>query len=402
MAVEFFTGFEPGLNVASGDWYDTSATPPSISTSTVRNGARSMRFPLTGARWVRRRFATPPATASYVFYIRFDAVDPSFTVGVFDVSNSAQSKNVNVLAVTDAGSNLSLKIRIYDGVSTFDTTPVSGFLQDTSYRVELKYDWSGAAWKVTWGTAAGDASLTTHDTDFTGGNAAGAGTQDYVLLGSSGTGFLTDFYIDDFAMSNSGSDFPIGPSKVMPFVPDARGTHNLDASPSSFWFQHDGVTPTALTTAESTSYSRIDDAPLLGSTDYLYGTGTPGGTQYAEYTFPPGSGIPDAVRVIESVRQATAGGSHYTSKITDDGGVSLTTIQSALDPNSASEVTKQAVALSKPSGGAWTSAAFDALAYRWGLTADATPEIRLYAVMLEVLYPVEASASGGMTLLGVH
>jgi len=61
-------------------------------------------------------------------------------------------------------------------------------------------------------------------------------------------------------------------------VPTGVGTHNLDASPSSFFFKTVSGVDTALTTSETTSYQTIDEVPLAGDADHLtlnQGSGSP-------------------------------------------------------------------------------------------------------------------------------
>jgi hypothetical protein len=207
-------------------------------------------------------------------------------------------------------------------------------------------------------------------------------------MGNADSSDTCDVYFDDFVVADNTADYPLSDLRVLPIVPTATGTHNLDASPSSFFFQHDGTTGAALTNAETTSYSRVDDAPINASTDRIYATGAPGSGQYVELQLGDISsnlGTPRAVKVIEAVQQASAGGSVYTSKITDDNGTSNTNVQAALDVNSATEVYKTKVITTKPSSGAWTNSAINSLKYRFGFTTDANPEIRLYGVLLEVV-----------------
>lgn len=383
MALLEFTGFEHQKLEADG--FGISATPPSISTTTFYSGAAALRFNAAGTGVTVLRNLSTPSIVVLQAMVRF-ASFPAGDVWIVHVENDTQWVDFKYVA----GSGL--VIDAYDGVSNPQSSAWALSL-NTWYRLGLLIDASTNPWSV---KGRVDSSEKTLAPAF----AATTFSRAYLGWYQSTT---ADMFLDDLVLfTGSAADYPVTASQVLGYSPNATGIHLLDASPSSFFFQHDGATGTALTTAETTSYTRIDDVPISGSSDYLYITGTPGATQYAEVQFANEAGNYNvtAVRVIEAVRQATAGGSAYTSKATDDHGTSLTTLQSAFDPNSSTEVFKRATMTTKPSGGAWTKSSFADLRYRIGFTSDATPEIQLRSVIAEALLTTGSSAIHNQ-LLGI-
>lgn len=294
----------------------------------------------------------------------------------------------------NASEAASAKIQLQAGATSSETTqthsivPVSG----TWYVADILIDATANPWSVTWRVKQSGASTWTDGTD--PAPAVAASSFRYYKFGPIGavTGFHTR--LQDCVISTGATAY-IDDVYCSWFPPDSAGTHNLDTSPSAYWNEHDGASGNPITSSDAVSYTRIDDTPVGGTSDRVYASTTPGATQYLEYTFPSTSETPLAVKVVEAVQQdSAAGGSAFTSKVTDDGGSSLTTVSSALDPNSTSEVyattvagyaTTSAVVTAPPSGGSWTSAAFNSLAYRWGFTSDASPTIRLNSVGLEAV-----------------
>jgi hypothetical protein len=209
MAVEFTSGFETGDFTG---WTSQSPTPPTVAGAYLYKGAYGMQSDSGAiAQWTRYRIGTPPATMCGRFYIYITSTTASTLPGVASWATPSQSKDTTLLLNCDGSNVRTLKMRIYDGVSTFNSTSTGTLSVATWYRIEYKMDWSGAAAKVTWGIATADGSLTTIDTDFTGGNAFGAATIDYCLHGQGGVSVCVLRY-DDVAISNSGGDYPLGPT----------------------------------------------------------------------------------------------------------------------------------------------------------------------------------------------
>ena len=200
------TSFEGTIGDES--FFDTSATPPSISSASAFIGAKSL-FSSVGAaaQWGRWRFPAPPSTAAFRYYINIaDYNQTSHDFSEFVVSNPAQSHSFAIHPKVDGSGNVALS-------AWFD--PFSFALSEVAitegvwYRVEVKLDWSATNWKATWGTAVGNGALTTHDTNATGGNTLAADTMDHVLFGVNTVANI-QVYHDAVKFSNSGADYPLG------------------------------------------------------------------------------------------------------------------------------------------------------------------------------------------------
>ncbi len=377
MTVVHFDGFEHGvLSAAGGGLYSSIVGGPTIETGIVATGNRSLKCDAaSGAAWVSKPVGTVGITV-----VQFRFRIPSTMPGGYSFSMGRITSGVfNCFFHIGDTTARTVRMLLSDGTTT-DTAVNANYVLNQWHLICAKLDVTANPWTVVWqldGVTQDPVSLAN-----TGGTVATT-----VDLGpNAGAPSLLMYFDDWVAATGSAGDYPMN-KRVLGYSPQVRGTHLLDASPSSTFSQDDGTGAVAMLSLESTSFSRLNDVPLGASFDYVSAQGVPGALNYLEYHFPDYTEAPEAVRVIEAVRQEpTAGGSVYTSKITDDNGTSLTTMQSALDVNSATEVYKTAIAATKPSGGAWTNGAWDALKYRWGFTADATPQIRLYAVMIEALY----------------
>ena len=207
MAIVFESGFETGN---TSEWSSTSATAPGVISSDKWVGTYSCECDENVTQeWVRHIYATEPAIGVARVYFKVTALEASANKGLFTCFNAPQSQDVTFL-LNENGGTFGMTARIYDGVTTYSTTQVTGFALNTWYRVEAKTDFSGSACKVTWGTATGNGALTTHNTDFTGGS-PGATTIDAWQFGLNGAGNNV-VRIDAASIGNVAGDYPIGPT----------------------------------------------------------------------------------------------------------------------------------------------------------------------------------------------
>ncbi len=396
MALDWIEGFEHGVGTTAAEAGAgggisrniTVGTSGSISVlaGSARSGGYGMRIvDGASASWWDSKNLVAFAETSGFFAVRFAVLPTSGTDSNFFVcANNDSADNRGAFTINPSGV-MKAKAQLTGALTTGDT-----LVANTWYGFVWRYSQTGTAWFLDWqmvSPSRGPSYRATY--------AAAAGWYSSYLQCTTigGTGMTVDY--DDLIRFDTLAEYPKIPYQVSAISPNATGTHNLDASPSSFFFEHNGTSATALSTGETASASRVDDVPINASTDYMYATGAPGATQYGELQLadPQTSITPVAVRVIEALQQATAGGSTYTSKVTNDGGTSLTDVQTALDVSSATEVFRTKVLATRPSGGAWTDTDVRALRYRFGLTADATPEIQLRSLMVEVATEVPAGVS---------
>lgn len=224
MSVEFTNDCESAPAV--GPWTDISGTAPTVTATGKHAGSYGVLTNWSdGANFMGKNLGSAQASSAVRFYLYLlGDLSNNANFPIVQVFNPAESRWMMVCCSTDGSANPTFKSRIWDGTTNHDSTGVS-VSKATLYRVEAKFDASGSAWKMTWGYAAGDAALTTVDTDFTGTNSIGAGTLLYHRWGVNGLASDWRIVYDDIALANSGADYPIGSTITLDTVlPDADVT----------------------------------------------------------------------------------------------------------------------------------------------------------------------------------
>jgi len=252
--LDYLTGFNH--RVAALD-YANVGTAPTIETSSVRHvGGTSLKIPTlattTGAaRW------TITSTNSFtgVCYIYLNSSFTAAAVDLFSVVTRACG-----IKLDGTGSCVES-----NSGNAIGTGPLS---TNTWYRLEFSYD--GALAVVSCRVSLADNTVVIAELI---GQSVTGGAVTTVSVGAPNTAATTaaPFYATDLAWSTQLADYPIGPIQILGYSPNAVGTHNLDASTSTFFFTETqappGGTTTALTTSETTSYQSVDDVPIDGGTD---------------------------------------------------------------------------------------------------------------------------------------
>ena len=145
------------------------------------------------------------------------------------------------------------------------------------YRVDLDINVSANPWTVD--MLVDGATLLQR----TAAKAASADTILRIGMPGAATG---DVYYDDLLLSNTGADYPIGPGKVLSFVPDADGTHTATTTTI---VKGTIATPVGANVAGATDvFNWVNARPILGgATDNtrLVNQQTLGTTLYAEEDF---------------------------------------------------------------------------------------------------------------------
>lgn len=368
----FTCGWECG--VMAVHW--TAVGSPSISTSTVRSGARSLRVnPTAAVQGVTQTYAASNVLVARV-YVRFATLSatvmPLLTVNVGGSPrcgayfNSADSK-------------------IYAARSTI-TLGATGVSVVTGqwYCVDVGVDTHANPWLVEVrvdGVACGSAGV-----------ALAANTYTLLALGDADSTKTHDLFFDDLVLSQTFADYPIGGGYVNHFVPTADGTHNI-AGTADFTRT---LTGTDILNATTTAYQLIDDAPLESgaSVDWINLVAPPNATDYVECIYGPASGIstptvaPRAVEVIAGYHQAGTTVGNMEIRLNDNG-----TNNTVYTATAVAGVTSVAYArkhyATAPTGGAWTVVSgagnFNNLRVRFGSPAavDANPDQYLDCTMIE-------------------
>lgn len=378
MSTPVFTcGFECGRTSTTAGvgehWINLSGTA-SIQTSTVRSGARSFRAnptaasafasttPLTtNTRWIGRvyiQFATLPSAD-------VDLCGPNVANGPTVRFKQSDSKLYAAVAGTLGAFGVSVTTSVWYRID-FDANISAGGNDTCDVMVD--------------GVACGQATA--------GGAVAGI---DNVFIGLIGTS-TADVFFDDFVLSNTGVDYPIGAGYVNHFVPTADGTHNIAGAAD---FQRT-LTGTDILNATTTAFQLVDDVPLESgaSVDWVNLIAPPNATDYVECVFGPASGIstptaaPRAVEVIAAIHQAGTGLGSMEIRMNDNGTTNVLYTAAAV-AGVTTIIYKGKQYATAPTGGAWTVAAgagnFNNLRVRFGSPAvvDANPDQFFDCIMVE-------------------
>ncbi len=198
MAIIISDDFESG-----GTWGSTAGAW-ATSTTQANRGTHSARSQSTGvandANWV----ITGAKTFSARFYV-FIATDASGSSSVFQCDNANGNGNIQLRP--------GLKFRAtLGGTNGADSAAVT---QNAWHRIDVKIDYSGATATVDFSIDGSAQTQVTH--------AQTSANCTNVKLGNTGTNTY-DCYFDDFVVTDSLSNHPIGSSAVSPAAGNAAGT----------------------------------------------------------------------------------------------------------------------------------------------------------------------------------
>jgi hypothetical protein len=216
-----------------------------------------------------------------VFYVYFNAFD--FTSGLgnemlcgFRLTGSSGQFWVGIGIQGNGGVNPNFcGLYALTSATSFTIGPVvSSVTVQTGvwYRLEVRVSKTTNPWPIDIGVAVQDGTATTATGNGPANNAV-TNTMSGVIVGYQALSRASnrtpmDFSVMDFAYAEGFStDYPTGPVQVRGYKAASVGTHNLDASPSAFFFSEVSGVDTALTTSETTSWQNLDDSPLTADAD---------------------------------------------------------------------------------------------------------------------------------------
>lgn len=406
MTPVFCCGFECGVDAIHWNVSGISGgNGKAFDTSTIRSGTRSLNVQSTAQSGQQTCTLATPVSLSAVnkhvirFYVRF-ATLPAVDMGIFFLGYGASQFPAIIFKQSDS--------KIYAG-NTAGSLGATGVAVTTGtwYLIDFKVSSSANPWTVDVkvdGTACGQ---------FTISQVAATGAS--YTLGTFSPGsvnYTTSVFYDDFALSQTEADYPIGAGFVNHFVPTADGTHNV-AGAADF---KRGAAGTDITNSTTDSYLLVDEVPLdvVGSAptsnDYINAIAPPNATDYTENIFGPASGIstptvaPRAVEVIVETAQAATQTGSFKLNLNDNGTVDTIKEQVGVAGATAVAAWRKHYALA-PTGGAWTVSGagnFNNLRIRF-YSADAAPDQYFVAAMVEAEFAplVAPSFVPRMTLMGV-
>jgi hypothetical protein len=184
-------------------------------------------------------------------------------------------------------------------------------------------------------------------------------------------------WFQDFVLSATAGDAPIGPHIVLPLYPTGEGTDNLGGV-----IKDEGG-------ATSNLFQKVDDwnGGTPDTATYVTQDATDT-TAYAEFTVgdPDGSNVWDVIGMIGGFSNSTAQPSSLTVKtqVVDSGGTAIDTIDNAIDYSGSTTVLGYYRKVLARPGGGWDTSTLSGVKIRWGYTTvSSARQARLSGVMLE-------------------
>jgi hypothetical protein len=401
MVPTFACGFECAVPAGTANvgqhWFVAAGGGGSIQTATVRTSSNALRAnPSSHTSLITTTTLGSSNIFVMRFYLRFATLPSADTLLATPLYTAAQymglgfkQSDSKLYAAHDTGNTA--------GAGPF-TFGASGVAVTTGiwYRIDLSVDVHANPWTC---DAQIDGTAVAQDT-----NAVAATTNAIVLLGSSAAVSM-DAFFDDFILSNTAVDYPIGAGHVNSYVPAGDGTHTAT---STHVVKGTLSAPTAggnVTTGTTDSFNWVNGRPLLGgATDNtrLINQQTAASAEYAEHTIEQDAvetTAPRAVEVVGAHRQASTSACDSHFKVVDSGSETVVFDQTSNGVASDRFFTKQFATM--PNGGAaWTLARFKALRLRFGYSSDATPDVYCRGWMIEAEFADPVTAFTDTEILG--
>lgn len=380
MAGLFVCGAECGATaVCAGHWDTLAGTGLTLETTIIEpgGGANSYKW-IANAAQAYLGHTVAQTTLADRFYFYFGTL-PNATASI------AQYVNANGSAFVKVGTAGQVSILMGAGSAA---NVGSAIATGAWHYVDVKIDTSGPtatmSAKLDGGTEASSsvAQVSANITSIRRGF-PGAPT--------TGTVYIDQGYASAFA------DYPIGPGAVAGYRPISDGTHTATGTNIV-----KGTTATpvgaAITNATTDAYQWVDDATISSTGDFWNQQTV--ATEYVEVGFGTIAVAPLAVEVLVALSAASTAAGTQKSVLWD--GVTAVDMY-ALSTIGVAHPTllyKRAIYTVSMSG-AWTAALFNALHFRWGYSGDATPDMYLDNVVLEVAYvPDTGNRNASVTSTG--
>lgn len=373
----FTCGFECGVTGTVGQHFNITGTG-SISTSTVRNGARSFRSNPSAASG---NAVSTTLTNSSVWIIRsyvYFATLPSGNSSLIHVP--INNGSITYVGAVYRSSDASIYAGIANGAA-FGATGVS-VTTGQWYLVDVKINASINPWTIDVQVNTSACAQRT--------NAVASGSSTTFEVGNNAT-VTADVFFDDIFISQTSGNYPIGAGYVNHFIPTSDGTHNV-AGTNDF---ERTLTGTDIDNTTTTAYQLIDDVPMESSVvDFINMILPINATDYTEHVFGAAAGIstptaaPRAVEVIAAIHQTGTGTGNMEIRLNDNG--SMGTVYTATTvAGTTTLVYKRAHFVDPPSAASvWTLSGngnFNNIKVRFGSPAalDVNPDQYLDCIMVE-------------------
>jgi hypothetical protein len=344
----WMTGFEHGVTTAatgSGlldiDW--NSAVTITADSSVKRSGNYSMKIVRTGGSTGGRSRSVPSSMVVFRIAFRFSSLPSGDVENILGVwSTNANELNVGYVSATQK-----LSVAFVGGTQRTSTAALSA---NTWYVLDMRANFGANPHTADWQLNAVAQTQAT--------KSAASETPSEIWLGPDGTESVafTAWY-DDFTISSTSSDYPIGDGSVLGLSPDAMGTSNDAGAKLS----------TEAGAWGSTTWDKLDEVPMTSTSDYVKQTAVASGN-YLELTFADtGSTCINGVQGELAYHASSTGGNSAKTSVFESG-----TERVVFSGSMASTTLVYKSAIIAVTSGTWTQAKVNALTARIGYASSIT------------------------------
>jgi hypothetical protein len=360
-ATEWIGGFESGRifgGHASTISLGANTANVTADTATVRNGSYSMKVNANGvSTHAARLFNTATSGAAF----RFAVLLPSLPGADVELARLGAAPGSTALLFGYKASTQKFTLQFTGGTVAESSAAVTAGQWSV---VDMRLDQSTTTWTGDW--RVNQVAQTQRTV------AGTAGTSLYAMyLGTTLAQTFTAYY-DDVALSHTAADYPLGNGKVLILKPASMGTNSGATN-----FQHEDGTAVGAST-----YLRLDDVPISGSTDYVKQV-TASATSYLELKFEQATDT--CIRLVQGIEMNNMGSSNQTNlgKTSIFDGATERVVYSGSMVANVANVEYLHVAAVPPTGTQWTKTELNNLVMRIGYSTDVSPLLRWDALLIE-------------------
>ena len=199
-----------------------------------------------------------------------------------------------------------------------------------------------------------------------------------MLLGST-SAISIDWIMDCLTLSSTGADYPMGHLTTLGYLPN----EDADITQVSTGAFQDGAA--AAISGANPAWDNLLAIGDAAETTFVQQTAI-AAAGYINVGFAPSSEASAPVAVMAEVAMRADSATTTNGQVQIDDGGTLDSFTGLFDPSEATNVNRWNLMLNKPSGGSWTTAAFNDLKMRIGYSTDANPDVHFVGLMFEALF----------------
>lgn len=361
---EYLSGFESGVMSSSPSGISVTGTPPSFSTISPHSGTYSADY--NSGMTNIYNYSLPPSTTVAVMrtYVRLSATNPPVRSMLVEIGNTVSDKFCDI----DILPSGQLSTSLYSTPTDYDQQTSAPIAANRWYLLDVRLDASTTTWRCDWSLDGVPQISSTHTWGSTWPlTEAGISTFDSVVPKPR---------FDDWAISVTNSDYPIGPGVTQALRPQSDAAHSGFAS---FNTNAGGV--------GVNEYQRLDETPAWSIIDWV-GQTSNSSTSYLEFLLANPSDRSTAARTISGLVGYHSSGlaaNNGAAKVVrlGDTDASAPYIQNGDMSETSIQWTNKIVPA--PAGG-WTVSELDGLRLRVGYSTNAATNPRWEAAAIEVEY----------------